>query len=148
MRKPHPLTGFITVRGRRAGFTFEDAAQADYAVERALAGDLQPIADRVRSGKKLLPEECAIAADLLDGTREMKNPAHRPASDETRKQEMLLALAVWQRMKLGEFEKIAVKAVSAAEGKGERTVRAAVQAHPEMFAGLKRRKAAAFRARK
>jgi len=140
MRRPHLLTGFVPARGgRRAGFDLEDVAQADYALEQAMGGDLQPLADRMRSGKKLLPEERGIAADFLDGTRAIKNPDHRPASDETRKQVMLLALAVWQRMKLGETEKLAVEGVSEAEGKSERTVRAAVQAHPEMFEGMKRR---------
>jgi hypothetical protein len=145
VRKPHPLTGFIPVRRREGSFDLEDVAKADYAIERALGGDLRPLADRLRSAKRLLPAERAMAADFFDGTRKSKNPAHRPVKDETRQQAMLLALAVWHQMQLGATEKTAVKRVSESERKSERTVRVSVAAHPEMFTGLKRRR---VRARK
>jgi hypothetical protein len=140
VRKPHPKTGFIPVGRRRAdSFDLDDVAQADCALERALGGDLRPLADRLRSAKKLLPTERAMAADFLDGTRKLKNPAHRPVQNETRKLTMLLALAVWHQMKLGAAEKTAVRNVSKTEAKSESTVRSSVAAHPEMFAGTPRR---------
>ena len=109
-------------------------------MERAAGGDLQPLADRLRNAKKLLQAESAMAADFLDGTRKVKNPEHRPPKDETRKQQMLLALDVCEQMHLGaRSEKDAVELVCKARGKRKRTVQDAVFAHPEMFAGLKRR---------
>ena len=65
-----------------------------------MAGDLQPLADRLRNARNLLPEERALAAGIVDGTRKVKKPAHRPASDKTRKQQTLLALDVWKEMHL------------------------------------------------
>jgi hypothetical protein len=145
VRKPHPKTCFIPIGRRTGSFDLEDVAQAGYAIEQALGGDLRPLADRLRGAGKLLPEERAMAADFLDGTPKIKNPAHRPVKDETRKQEMLRALSVWAEMKPGGSEKTAVKRVAEAEGISERTVRMAVAAHPEMFAGMPHRR---VRARK
>jgi hypothetical protein len=129
---------FIPVEHPPGTVDIEDVAAANYALEQAGRGKLEPLIERLRSAKALLPEERALAADIIAGR--WKRPKHRIAEhpETLRVRKAYLALCVLERRVKGLPHKRAVHEVIKETGSSDSAIRKAVRAHEAMFGSLLR----------
>jgi hypothetical protein len=133
--------GFIPVKRPAGAIDIEEFAAATYALEQAEQGKLEPLIERLRSAKTLLPEERALAADIMAGNREPQ-PSHRRAvtAETLRSRKLYLALCVLEHRANGMSHERAVDAVHTKTKISESSIRKAVRANEGMFGSLLRRR--------
>ncbi len=125
------MFGWIPVERPPGAIDLEELAQADYALERALVGDYDPLLARMRAGKAL-PVEQKLFADIHE--KKVKRPSHRRAAPEAlRFRNLLLALCVLELQLKGEPLKAAVSMTADQKGVGTSTVYVAVKQFDDLF---------------
>jgi hypothetical protein len=133
--------GFIPVKRPSGAIDIEEFAAATYALEQAKQGRPEPLIERLRSAKTLLPEERALAADII--ARDWKRRSYgRPAQDPEalRVHKVYLALCVLEQRANGVPHERAVHAVHTETKKSKSSIRKAVRANEGMFGSLLRRR--------
>jgi hypothetical protein len=133
-------SGFIPVERPPGSVDIEEVARAEYALEQALIySKFEPLIERLRSAASLLPEERALAADIIAGDR--KRPKHRPAEDPRvlQNRQIYWAICVSKLVVDGVPLKRAVHQVAIEEKQKESAVQKAVQANKSaVFGGILR----------
>jgi hypothetical protein len=133
--------GFIPVERPPGAIDIEEFAAATFALEQAKQGKPEPLIERLRSAKTLLPEERALAADII--ARDWKRRSNgRPAQhpEALRIQKVYLALCVLEQRANKKSHKEAVGEVADKTKMSQSSIRKAVRANEGMFGSLLRRR--------